>query len=51
MPGYVAGLLYALDNYGTMTREQIMAPIIELAEKGFTVTPSPRNSPWSTPWR
>ncbi|MDY5923371.1 MAG: gamma-glutamyltransferase [Oscillospiraceae bacterium] len=43
VPGYVAGLLYALDNYGTMTREQIMAPIIELAEKGFTVTPTLAN--------
>ena len=43
VPGYVAGLLYALENYGTMTREQIMAPIIELAEKGFTVTPTLSN--------
>ena len=40
VPGYVAGMVYALENYGTMSLEQIVAPIIELAEKGFTVTPT-----------
>lgn len=40
VPGMVAGMLYALENYGTMSRDDIMAPIIELAEKGFTVTPT-----------
>lgn len=40
VPGYVAGMLYALENYGTMTAEQILAPVIELAETGFTVTPT-----------
>ncbi len=40
VPGYVAGMVYALENYGTMTLDQIVAPIIELAEKGITVTPT-----------
>lgn len=40
VPGTVAGMLYALENYGTMSRDEIVAPIIELAEKGFTVTPT-----------
>lgn len=43
VPGYVAGLLYALENYGTMSREEVLAPVIELAEKGFTVTPTLAN--------
>lgn len=43
VPGFVAGLLYALDNYGTMTREQVLAPVIELANKGLTVTPTLAN--------
>lgn len=39
VPGEVAGLLYILDNYGTMSREEVMAPAIELAENGFILTP------------
>lgn len=37
-PGDVAGLLYLLENYGTMTREEVMSPAIRIAEEGFTVT-------------
>ena len=33
--GRVKGLLYALDTYGTMTREQVMNPSIEMAETGL----------------
>lgn len=39
VPGEVAGLMYLLENYGTMTREQVMAPAIRIAEEGFQVSP------------
>ncbi|WP_246128685.1 gamma-glutamyltransferase [Pleionea sediminis] len=35
VPGTVAGLLHALEKYGTMSREQVMQPAINLAEKGI----------------
>lgn len=35
VPGTVKGLEQALSEYGTMTRVQVMAPAIELAEQGF----------------
>lgn len=38
VPGSVAGMLEALDRYGTMSREEIIAPAIRLAEEGFTLT-------------
>jgi gamma-glutamyltranspeptidase/glutathione hydrolase len=37
VPGTVAGLLHALEHYGTMTRAQVMAPAIKLAQDGFPV--------------
>jgi gamma-glutamyltranspeptidase/glutathione hydrolase len=37
VPGSVAGLLLALEKYGTMSREEVMEPAIELAENGFVV--------------
>ena len=39
IPGTVAGLLYILENYGTMTREEVIRPSIELAKKGYVVNP------------
>ena len=43
VPGEVAGLLYALENYGTMSREQVIRPATNLAKNGFYVTPTLSN--------
>lgn len=37
VPGQVAGLLTALEEYGTMSREEVMAPAIKLARDGFAM--------------
>jgi gamma-glutamyltranspeptidase/glutathione hydrolase len=39
VPGTVLGLETALKKYGTMTRQQVMAPAIKLAEQGFVLRP------------
>lgn len=39
-PGTVLGLDTALNLYGTMTRQQVMAPAIQLAQEGYTITPA-----------
>jgi gamma-glutamyltranspeptidase / glutathione hydrolase len=39
VPGSVAGLLFALEKYGTMTRGDVMKYAIDLAEKGFKLHP------------
>jgi len=49
VPGSVAGLLHALQRYGRLDRATVMAPAIELAEKGFPVSFTLSNtlaSPW-----
>lgn len=38
VPGTVAGLLKALEDHGTMSRGEVMAPAIGLAENGIEVT-------------
>lgn len=38
VPGTVAGMVLALEKYGTMSLEQVLQPAIRLAEEGFTVT-------------
>jgi gamma-glutamyltranspeptidase/glutathione hydrolase len=38
VPGAVAGLVQALETYGTMELKDVMAPAIRLADKGFPVT-------------
>ena len=35
VPGNVAGLLLAQERFGTLTRAQVMAPAIKLADEGF----------------
>lgn len=37
VPGTVAGLLDALEKFGSMSRQQLMAPAIRLAEEGFVL--------------
>ena len=37
VPGTVAGLLFALDNFGTMSISEVLKPAIQLATKGFKV--------------
>ncbi|HHE6471214.1 TPA: gamma-glutamyltransferase [Providencia rettgeri] len=38
VPGTVKGLDYALEKYGTMSRQQVMVPAIKLAREGFVLT-------------
>jgi gamma-glutamyltranspeptidase/glutathione hydrolase len=38
VPGSVAGMLEALERHGTMTRQQVLAPAIALAEQGFRLS-------------
>lgn len=44
VPGTVAGLLKALEEHGSMSREQVLAPAIKLAADGIIVTPEFSNS-------
>ncbi len=44
VPGSVAGLLYALEKYGTMSRAEVMKYAIDLAENGFRIKPELANS-------
>ncbi len=37
VPGTVAGMMYALEHYGTRRRAELIAPAVALAEKGFAV--------------
>lgn len=40
VPGEVAGMMYILEKYGTKSRADVIQPVIDLANKGFTVTPT-----------
>jgi len=44
VPGTVAGLTLALENYGTISLQRALKPAIELARQGFPVTGELRNS-------
>ncbi|GBC63339.1 gamma-glutamyltransferase [Desulfonema ishimotonii] len=39
VPGSLAGLALALEKYGTLTLEDVMAPAIRLSEEGFPISP------------
>ena len=43
VPGNLAGWAALLEQYGTMTWSQVLAPAIEYAEEGFAVTPAVSN--------
>ena len=43
IPGVVHGTLTALEKYGTMTPQEVLQPVIDLARNGFPVT-----SRWNT---
>jgi len=38
VPGTVAGLIYALEKYGTMSLSEVIQPAIQLAQKGIPVS-------------
>jgi gamma-glutamyltranspeptidase/glutathione hydrolase len=38
IPGTLAGLTMALNQYGTMSLKDVMAPSIQLAEEGYEVS-------------
>ncbi|MDL1894447.1 hypothetical protein FBQ87_16405, partial [Sphingobacteriales bacterium CHB3] len=38
VPGTVAGYLHALEKYGTLSRQRVIAPAIEAAVKGFPLS-------------
>lgn len=38
VPGTVAGLLYAQEKYGRLSRRNVMAPAIRIASRGFPMT-------------
>ena len=40
VPGWVEGMFYALDKYGTMSFAEVAAPAIRMAETGWTVEPN-----------
>lgn len=39
VPGFVAGMFYVLEKYGTMSFADVAQPAIDLAEKGFKLHP------------
>jgi len=44
VPGSVSGMLFALENHGTMSRRDVLLPSFELAQKGFKLSEATSNS-------
>jgi gamma-glutamyltranspeptidase/glutathione hydrolase len=44
VPHEVAGMLFLLENYGTMTREQVITPALRMAAEGWVVTVRTRSA-------
>ncbi|MCB9249659.1 MAG: gamma-glutamyltransferase [Ignavibacteriales bacterium] len=44
VPGSVAGLIYALEKYGTLSLEKVIQPAIDLAKNGFSLDESDARS-------
>lgn len=44
VPGSVAGLLYALEKYGSLPREKVLSYAVNLAENGFIINSELANS-------
>jgi gamma-glutamyltranspeptidase / glutathione hydrolase len=47
VPGSVAGMLYALEKYGTMSRQEVLKYAIKYADEGFIVSDALAASLWA----
>ncbi|HLT24181.1 MAG TPA: gamma-glutamyltransferase, partial [Ignavibacteria bacterium] len=47
VPGSVAGMLYALEKYGTMSRQEVLKYAIKYADDGFIVSEALAGSLWA----
>ncbi|VVE26902.1 gamma-glutamyltranspeptidase [Pandoraea commovens] len=48
VPGSVSGMEYAREKYGTKTRQQLLAPAITLADKGFVLDQGDVDMLWTS---
>lgn len=48
VPGTVSGMEYAREKYGTKTRQQLIAPALTLAEKGFVLEQGDADMLWTS---
>jgi gamma-glutamyltranspeptidase/glutathione hydrolase len=44
VPGSVSGMLFALENHGTMSRKNVILPAFKIAEEGFLLSEATANS-------
>lgn len=48
VPGTVSGMEYAREKYGTKTRQQLLAPAVTLADKGFVLDQGDVDMLWTS---